>query len=686
MSLRAKMEATAAAARKRKVDETRPHNAVMRQGTGEPARTTRTATNTASSTPTPAGLNPGVRRNSQSPGLQGVTKKRRSDGNPSLPAVLLDDNFDDLDGPTSKGTPPDAIAKHSRRKRFQGSKPGTSVTSPVDPKTQPKFNLHPRSEINPKPEILPKDFQSFPAERTRMEFAIPPQSPDDSPPKGDAVDVDSSGSSAPRVTMPHTPPPAPVPSPASANPRFRPVEEEEVLDGGDPPPKRSVRVPRSKPLASVLQSARADGGRTIAAGTSVNLPRAKPFRSTPMRERLHKKAHEAEEAAEGQSLNPKPAGSSSLVPNLFPESDDVVIDVDGDAAQPPPAPAQPAQRLSDPVDETIDEGDAGSLAPIPAGTFYNSHTSPSKKKDEVARALRHDANSASRPSPKSSTKKTDRGRKPKHAASSSPNGHVVDDDDDGVYQSDPERDALRREKQTKVGDGLKLDMDSLIESFGDMFIVNFGFISWSYSGLCEKTLAELCPKLDDLKKLRQLSLGNNKLRKIPDELKKSCERANVVNFERNRIPDLPAWFYSCANIVQLDLSYNHLTSLSPLVRHMELLELLNISNNQIRELPLGIGKLKKLRILDAKHNKLTKLPDDFGEQNTNVICLDLSFNPRFELSFPDGCANFIGSIQDVFVEDTEAWFDLTKKERKLPAPELVQLLVNEDPAELQEVK
>jgi len=65
---------------------------------------------------------------------------------------------------------------------------------------------------------------------------------------------------------------------------------------------------------------------------------------------------------------------------------------------------------------------------------------------------------------------------------------------------------------------------------------------------------------------------------------------------------------SFKNLITLDISYNHLTKLEPLLE-LSLLRKLNASHNQITQLPIKLSAWKLMACLDLGHNRLKSVAE-----------------------------------------------------------------------------
>jgi len=81
-----------------------------------------------------------------------------------------------------------------------------------------------------------------------------------------------------------------------------------------------------------------------------------------------------------------------------------------------------------------------------------------------------------------------------------------------------------------------------------------------------------------------------------------------------------------AELVSLDLSFNCIQSVSPLIGELKKLKKLNLSNNQIFYLPRNIGDLLQLSHLNLSHNAINHVPTEIV-QLTELEHFDLTNNP-----------------------------------------------------------
>lgn len=81
------------------------------------------------------------------------------------------------------------------------------------------------------------------------------------------------------------------------------------------------------------------------------------------------------------------------------------------------------------------------------------------------------------------------------------------------------------------------------------------------------------------------------------------------------------------NLVALDLSYNKLDDLNPLMMRCSQLKVLNLSDNQLKTIPDALSDaFKNLQDLNLSHNHFEMIPSVIGCFQ-HIQCLDLSNNP-----------------------------------------------------------
>jgi Leucine-rich repeat (LRR) protein len=105
---------------------------------------------------------------------------------------------------------------------------------------------------------------------------------------------------------------------------------------------------------------------------------------------------------------------------------------------------------------------------------------------------------------------------------------------------------------------------------------------------------------------------------IPEELA-AQEDISYINFNSNKLTNLPASLFTLKNLKFLDISNNEIgtkkvqgSCLSEAIAGAVALVEFHASGNQLQELPTSIGDCTNLEILDLKDNQLKTLPDKVG--------------------------------------------------------------------------
>ncbi|KAG6615934.1 Adenylate cyclase-like protein [Phytophthora cinnamomi] len=135
------------------------------------------------------------------------------------------------------------------------------------------------------------------------------------------------------------------------------------------------------------------------------------------------------------------------------------------------------------------------------------------------------------------------------------------------------------------------------------------------------------PKLWKLRDIRYLDLSHNRLKELPyveGDLKLLRETREwqvgvgllvgleVLLLNDNILIEVPKSIEKCGELTLLDLSNNHLSSLSDEVPALISLERMVLHHNALRSLPEAIGNLSSLQELDLAHNRLLTLPESIG--------------------------------------------------------------------------
>lgn len=132
-----------------------------------------------------------------------------------------------------------------------------------------------------------------------------------------------------------------------------------------------------------------------------------------------------------------------------------------------------------------------------------------------------------------------------------------------------------------------------------------------------------------LPKLQSLHLESNQIRQVSPELGK-LQGLFEIFLRDNQLETLPRLVHF-PNLMEIDIAFNKLKTVPPIVLRSPLLRKLNLSGNPIEKLPPSICEVKTLRTLTIDRGKLKRLPLKFDSLK-NLTQLVLSSN-RFAL-FP----------------------------------------------------
>ncbi|MCP4344834.1 MAG: GTP-binding protein, partial [Desulfobacterales bacterium] len=142
-------------------------------------------------------------------------------------------------------------------------------------------------------------------------------------------------------------------------------------------------------------------------------------------------------------------------------------------------------------------------------------------------------------------------------------------------------------------------------------------------------LAQLPPKIFELKNLQALNLSNNQLAQLPPEISELIN-LQTLDLTGNQLTQLPPEISELINLQTLDLGFNQLTQLPPEISELKNLRSLYMSSNQLIQLPPEISELKNLQTLHLTGNQLTQLPPEIFELK-NLQTLHLAGNQLTQL-------------------------------------------------------
>ena len=120
------------------------------------------------------------------------------------------------------------------------------------------------------------------------------------------------------------------------------------------------------------------------------------------------------------------------------------------------------------------------------------------------------------------------------------------------------------------------------------------------------------------------------------ELQEFFSRCNIVDFEK-----APLCTYSIEqleNLSTLSIRYKHVSEINLLISLLQSLVNLDISWNELSSIPEFVFKLPNLRFLNISHNHLT-LNSPLIAKLPQLVSLDLSYNDLSE--FPDSMGSLL---------------------------------------------
>ncbi|NXC88328.1 MFHA1 protein, partial [Cercotrichas coryphoeus] len=135
----------------------------------------------------------------------------------------------------------------------------------------------------------------------------------------------------------------------------------------------------------------------------------------------------------------------------------------------------------------------------------------------------------------------------------------------------------------------------------------------------------LPPRLAELGCLEELDLSFNRLRRLPEGLRR-LRHLRTLDVDHNLLPSFPAPLLELASLEELDCSGNrHLGALPEGIAALRRLKILWLSGTGLASLPEGLCQLSALESLMLDGNQLQALPADFGRLQ-RLKMLNLSSN------------------------------------------------------------
>jgi Leucine-rich repeat (LRR) protein len=148
--------------------------------------------------------------------------------------------------------------------------------------------------------------------------------------------------------------------------------------------------------------------------------------------------------------------------------------------------------------------------------------------------------------------------------------------------------------------------------------------------LADNGLESISRRIGELRHLRTLDLGHNRLAKLPDELGILVELGDFLYLHDNQLDSLPPSMKSLHKLRYLNISENRFSLFPDAVCEMCGLVELRVTHNQLRNIPDSLAKLSRLRELHLRNNCLRTLPSSVG-QLPELRQIDLRGNPIEQL-------------------------------------------------------
>jgi len=145
-------------------------------------------------------------------------------------------------------------------------------------------------------------------------------------------------------------------------------------------------------------------------------------------------------------------------------------------------------------------------------------------------------------------------------------------------------------------------------------------------GLYRNLIEELPFHLKELNQLERIDLCNNKIEWIPDWIG-DFQHLEDLSLCNNNLHTLPESIKKLINLKNLSLSGNSFRELPDNLFNLTNLEQLTISNINMNQKIKPISRMTNLTVLELTNCKLNSLPDDFGEQMSQLRQLNLTDNP-----------------------------------------------------------
>ena len=174
------------------------------------------------------------------------------------------------------------------------------------------------------------------------------------------------------------------------------------------------------------------------------------------------------------------------------------------------------------------------------------------------------------------------------------------------------------------------ELRTLPIEFGDLYNLETLFID---NNLLEEIPSEIFSRISknieldkkfNLIKLKELFLGYNKLKKIPDSI---CNLTNLENLQiqNNNFTEIPK-IEKLINLRVIFFGNNDIKIFPEEICNLNKLEFVNLNDNKIIELPKNLQNLSELILLNLHNNSLNYIPIELTKC-LNLQILQLTGNP-----------------------------------------------------------
>lgn len=148
--------------------------------------------------------------------------------------------------------------------------------------------------------------------------------------------------------------------------------------------------------------------------------------------------------------------------------------------------------------------------------------------------------------------------------------------------------------------------------------------------------------------LLELNLSQNHLKSVPNFLS-TCVRLQYMELSRNLLTDLPECFGQLSTLRELVLSNNQFSNIPSCVYNLDNLEILLVADNKLKKIDVDNLKfLKRLATLDLSNNNIDQVPPELGNMK-QIRTLEIKGNcfrqPRYAI-LEQGTDSILSYLRD----------------------------------------